>query len=160
MAWDIVQLHNQGWIKLFQPECATAGASPECHRSVQVGNQCYYAGSANYVVFGVMFRSCFDHFVEEGGSTWTIGRFSLKTMQALIKLYKSDAANFRPSQAWATAGWNRWPDGGTPPKGDRSNCAPVCPITYLGKPFQVNWFPQQFYTGEKKIIPPEDETSP
>src|SRR5262249_52961686 len=66
-AWDIVQLHNNAWILDYRSDlCATAGASPPCGSTVQVADQCHYAGSANYVIFGTMCRLCREHFLSIG----------------------------------------------------------------------------------------------
>ena len=59
-AWDIVELHNNAWILDYRPTCATQGANPPCGSTVQIGNECHYAGSANYVIWGVMCKLCFD----------------------------------------------------------------------------------------------------
>lgn len=148
-AWDIVQLHNNAWIhEQYRPQCATEKGQPPCGSSVQVGDACYYAGSANYVVFGAMCRLCFDHFVDRRDLSGAY-RFSRSSMRALVNLYKgtgpaglgTPSANFAESLQWSEAGFDRWPGGGKPPPGDRQNCRPVCPLPYAGPPFTVHWYP-------------------
>ena len=62
ISWDIWDLHNNGWILNYRPECATIGANPACGSTVQVGTECYYAGSVNYVIFGTMCKLCSDYY--------------------------------------------------------------------------------------------------
>jgi outer membrane protein OmpA-like peptidoglycan-associated protein len=151
-AWDIVQLHNQGWILGYRPLCASKGATPVCGDTVQVGTECYYAGSANYVIFGTMCRLCYDHFWALHRAGATIGYtgymdFTESSMVDLIDFYKSGSRNIGPSKSWAIAGRNGWPAGGTPPAGDRPGCAPECSVPYSGPDFDVNWYPYEFHTG-------------
>jgi hypothetical protein len=150
-AWDIIDLHNNAWIhQNYRPTCATAGATPPCGSSVQVGSECYYAGSANYVVFGVMCKLCFDHYMSTLNPQG-VNRFTKSKMLRLINYYKgtgfsglaTPAANFAESQQWAAAGYDGWPSGGTPPAGDRSNCSPLCPTRYSGRAFRVYWHPHR-----------------
>ena len=46
--------------------CGWGTADMRCgaasNTSVQVGTDCYYSGSANYVVFGTMCKLCFDYY--------------------------------------------------------------------------------------------------
>lgn len=135
-SWDIIELHNSDWIwQTFRPECATIGGNPPCGHSIQVGTQCHYAGSVNYVVYGLMCRLCYDR---------GIRRFTEEHMLAQIEMYKSGAPNYHPSRQWAIAGYRNWPSSGTP-AGDRSNCSPTCPTlrgTRLeNSPFFVRWCP-------------------
>jgi hypothetical protein len=62
VAWDINELHNHGWLDRYHPECATGGAGNKCDKSVWVQSDCYYPGSVNYVVYGVMMRLCHDFY--------------------------------------------------------------------------------------------------
>ena len=153
IAWDIVELHNNGWILNYRPMCATQGATPPCGSTVEVDDQCYYAGSANYVIFGTMCRLCYDHFRAQGRAGANVGYtgymdFTEDSMTDLIDLYKSSSANVGPSKDWAIAGRDGWPNGGTPPRGDRPGCAPACPDPYTGSAFRVNWYPRMWHTGE------------
>jgi hypothetical protein len=139
-SWDIVDLHNNDWInKDFQPTCATTGAKPACGESVQIDDDCYYAGSANYVIYGTMFRLCSGEDSD----------FTRPTMKSFIDMYKGSgisgvgtpAPNLKPSLAWAEAGWDGWPSGGTPPPGDRNNCVPMCPLPPTHTVFDIHWYP-------------------
>jgi hypothetical protein len=75
-------------------------------------------------------------------------------MRQLIDIYKgtgvtglaTPSANFGPSTAWAEAGYDGWPSGGSPPPGD-CPCTPMCPTPYTGPSFRVNWYPNQYFTG-------------
>jgi hypothetical protein len=144
-AWDIVELHNNGWILNYRPTCATQGASPACGSTVQVGDDCYYAGSPNYVIFGVMCKLCYDHFYSIGRAGASPGYtgymdFDEGSMVDLIDLYKGSSANVGPSKAWARAGYRGWPSARAP-RGDRNNCAPQCSQPYSGRDFRVHWYP-------------------
>jgi outer membrane protein OmpA-like peptidoglycan-associated protein len=146
-SWDIEQLHNNRWISRdYQPKnCATTGApkGTECGESVQVGADCYYSGSPNYVIFGTMFKLC------EQEDPDILFSFTRSNMRSLIDLYKGSgksglatpSANFKPALAWASAGFDGWPSGGSPPSGDRNNCKPMCPAPYSGVAFDVHWYP-------------------
>lgn len=149
-AWDIVELHNNAWIyQDYRPTCATQGANPPCGSTVQIGDECYYAGSANYVIFGKMCKLCADHYLSIPLINTGYARFTRNAMEDLIELYKgtgftglgSPSGNFRESVEWANAGYDGWPSGGAPPAGDRSNCAPLCPTPYRGSGFTVEWAP-------------------
>lgn len=151
-AWDIVELHNNAWILDYRPLCATRGATPPCGSTVQVGRECYYAGSPNYVIFGTMCRLCYDHFYTQGRAGANVGYtgwmdFTERSMLDLIDLYKPSSGNVGPSKAWAVAGRDGWPSRGSPPSGDRPGCAPQCSQPYTGPAFRVNWYPHAFHTG-------------
>lgn len=119
---------------------------------MQVGADCHYAGSPNYVIFGTMCRLCYDLFSAEHRAGSMPGYtgfmdFTESSMLDLIDLYKSSSANVRPSKAWAVAGRDGWSSGRTPPAGDRPGCAPQCSLPYSGPDFRVNWYPHEFHTG-------------
>jgi len=132
-AWDVDELHNHEWIKRYNPECAVGGQSKSCVASVEVNEKCFYAGSVNYVIFGVMCRLCFDHFVSIGQ---TDSDYTENSMLSSITMYKgggtpwgwSTAGNFHTSQKWSKTGYRGWPNGGTP-DADRGNCT-KCSLKY------------------------------
>lgn len=146
-AWDIFQLHNNAWISRdYRPACATVGATPPCGSTVQVGADCYYAGSPNYVIYGVMCKACYDHYAGKGNASG-MARFTQSKMEYWINYYKgtgsdgksTPSANFGPSRDWAIAGYAGWPSGGTPPPGDRNSCSPSCATPYGGGAFTYVW---------------------
>jgi RHS repeat-associated protein len=127
-AWDIDRLWrgNQAWINA-RPYCPPCATQPACRNTVEVGNQCYYAGSANYVLFGHMSSLC-------GWPKWQ--------MTFLIWSYKRNSPNYVTSRDWAIAGYDGWPAGSaSQPAGDRSQCSPVCPVVYSGPAFRFYWYP-------------------
>src|SRR5262249_25515278 len=126
-----------------------------CGSSVQVGNACHYAGSVNYVIFGVMCRLCYalyDRLLTEMGkpswyeSQWpylilkaTRDEFSRDGMLNMVDNYKGSgftgfatpSRTFAASSEWADFGYVGWTkDSVGTPSGDRSNCHPVCPQVY------------------------------
>jgi hypothetical protein len=136
VAWDIVELHNNAWIyQDYRPACASAGATPLCGSSVQVGSACHNAGSVNYVIFGMMCSLC---------DIWRA------TMHAMIWAHKVHLSGMDPdygaSLRWADAGFDGWPAGSTP-AGDRTNCTASCPTAYgptahnSSTSFDFNWVP-------------------
>jgi outer membrane protein OmpA-like peptidoglycan-associated protein len=145
-AWDIIELHNNAWILTYRPACATAGATPPCGSSVEVDGECSYAGSPNYVIFGVMCSLCSGHFTAIGSPR--AADFTQAGMLRLINLYKgtgftglsTPSANFGPSNDWARAGYAGWPAVSSP-AGDRPGCSPTCPTPYTGAAFTVRWHP-------------------
>jgi hypothetical protein len=170
-AWDIGQLHEisfvanaspaeleelermgyrrpRNWVLDYRPECATPGIRPPCGSTIQVGRNCYWAGSVNYVIFGVMMRLCYDYY-DSVGSVWK-NKHTMAAMYALIDAYKnmfglSDADNSTGtvtiSTYWAFVGYDGWPSvaGVYAPRGDRGHCRPCCPRIYHGPSFQVRW---------------------
>ncbi len=148
VAWDIVELHNNAWILGYRPACGTAGATPPCGSTVQLGGDCYYAGSPNYVIYGVMCKLCSDFFTSIADAAGA-ARFTQSKMEYWVNVYKgtgftglgTPSANFGPSKDWAIAGYNGWP-GTAAPAGDRNTCKPTCPTPYGGAAFTVNWVPR------------------
>ncbi len=147
-AWDIVELHQAArgiWPVAYRPECASKGAKPVCGTTVQVGNECFYMGSPNYVLFGAIMKQCSNHF--KGSDPEIRALFSELSMLMAIYAYKGpspisgDKGNWKSSMQWGKAGYHGWPNGGTSPKGDRSHCAPVCPTALIGSGFEAFWAP-------------------
>ena len=149
-AWDIVNLHNNAWILDYRPSCASRGATPPCGSSIQINTGCYYAGSVNYVIFGIMFNLCNNHFTVLGSTD--AANFTKSEMLNWINKYKgtgftglsTPSANFVDSQRWSVAGFDNWPAASDPPP-DRPNCSPVCPSAYFGSTFLVNWVPKGIF---------------
>jgi hypothetical protein len=166
IAWDIIELHFQvkeDWLnKKFRPPCATSGANPACGSSVTVDGGCHFAGSANYVIFGVMCRLCSDfaaaaykrtswyHILDLDTLRQLKLQFDESGMLSLIDLYKkwvprlkgdSAAGNIEAAKAWSKAGYNGWPTVASPAP-DRSNCATDCPNKSDCASFTVSWYPK------------------
>jgi hypothetical protein len=168
IAWDIVEMHGQVTGDLlnnrFRPACATSGATPACGSSVTVDGGCHFAGSANYVIFGVMCRLCSDFLADLWRrSAWysyrvliqgdklrmLMDEFTESGMLGTIDLYKkwlprlkfdSVASNIEAAKAWSKAGYNGWPSVPSPAP-DRSNCATDCPNKPDYSSFTVSWYP-------------------
>ncbi len=137
ISWDISELGPGGrerFANRHRPTCATCGFS------VQVGRDCHYSGSVNYVVYGVMMRLCRDNYADESASeSW----FSPEEMLELIYIHKNQsgtqAANFQASNEWALTGYHTGTVRPTPP-GDRKECDP-CPDQHTGPGLTVRWWP-------------------
>ena len=82
---------------------------------MQVGDGCHYAGSVNYVVYGVMLRLCHNHLKNQRSTLSST--YSEEQMTLYITIWKSlrGAPNLTASLRWAKAGYNGWPSGPTPP---------------------------------------------
>lgn len=166
-AWDIMELHEQvTGDKLnngFRPACATSGATPACGSSVTVDGSCHFAGSANYVIFGVMCKLCNDYYRSMlNDASWYeiidkdtyrngIMQFNQNGMLYLIDLYKkyiplmkfdSPAGNIEAAKRWSIAGFNGWPMGASTPAPDRGNCTLTCPMATSLASFRVSWYPK------------------
>jgi hypothetical protein len=147
-AWDIVPLHKQKWLDRMGPECGTPHGDEQerCNTSVQVDKGCHYAGSVNYVMWGVLSSLC---------------RIPPHLMVAAILAHKRESGGFAPntqvSIAWALAGLFGWP-GAKTPAGDRPDCATGCPDSMTGA-FEYHWVPHHtWYTLTPKCkdtLPPE-----
>jgi hypothetical protein len=142
-SWDIFELGPQGrekFAKKYQPECSTCGLT------VQVGRDCHYAGSVNYVSYGLMMRLCHDDFVKDDSSVanW----FSQEEMLEMVYIHKSfnwsfsQGANFQASNEWALVGYRNGSIRPTPPGDRRNECKELCPEEYSGRGFTVNWLPE------------------
>ena len=165
-AWDILEMHSQVTSDTLniglRPQCATSGATPACGSSVTVDNSCHFAGSANYVIFGVMCKLCSDHYSTMlSNASWYelidkqtyqdgLIQFSLTGMLGLIDLYKkylpllmldSPAGNIDAAKRWSIAGYYGWPHCATTPVPDRSNCTLTCPSATSLPKFNVSWYP-------------------
>ncbi|MEA2736293.1 MAG: hypothetical protein QOE14_2744 [Humisphaera sp.] len=128
-AWDINELKGfagpPAWLGGYSPPCATPAA---CASTVQISNQCFYVGSVNYSLLGVIAKGC----------GWSQAR--MKTIVYAYKgprIIKPKAGNYESSQDWAAAAYKGWPGGVATPKGDRPNCATTCPQWYSGGAFTV-----------------------
>jgi hypothetical protein len=138
IAWDIAELdpaNRKAFIARYGPECTT------CGNAVGVGYDCHFAGSVNYVVFGVMMRLCHDTFAGSPFASW----FDQDAMNLMIVLHKTDlvtadeSANLDPSSDWANAGYRGWPFKGPTPRGDRKQCKATCGKPYAGNGLTVRW---------------------
>ncbi len=155
-AWDISELHNNAWILDYRPECATQGNDPPCGSSVQIDDACHYAGSVNYVIFGVMCKLCQDHFTALGERS-SIGDFTEAEMLKWISRYKgagftglsTPSGNFDASNQWALAGNRGWPAGKSP-AGDRGNCSPSCAKAHKDT-FTVKWAKDRNFLADDKF---------
>jgi hypothetical protein len=135
--WEINQLgpgSREEGAKNFQPECATCTKS----LSVQVDDGCHYAGSVNYVVYGVMLRLCHDH-LEQMRSTLS-STYSEEQMALYVTIWKvlHGAPNLTASLKWARAGYHDWPESPTP-RPELPVCA-ECPKELRSR-LTVRWAP-------------------
>lgn len=155
VSWDVIELHIRDWIyQNYRPACATQGATPPCGQTVEVDNECYYGGTPNYVIFGKMCKLCHSHHA----GTADANRFTRDATLGLVDRYKGpgsllgQAPNWQPSRAWAAAGYDGWPGGGSPPAGDRSNCDPSCSIAFPAatgpQSFRWRWCPHTDPAGQ------------
>jgi hypothetical protein len=107
-----------------------------------LGKDCHYAGSVNYVVYGLMMRLCRDDLVKDDSSIadW----FTQEQMLEMVYIHKNltgtQAANFQASNEWALVGYRAGSIRPTPP-GDRKECKERCAKPYDGPGFTVRWLP-------------------
>ncbi len=146
VTWDILGIRDRHqWIERTRPTCDVGGPNP----TVDVGGQCFYTGSVNYLLWGVMFRLC-----AQANPNAASLAFSEDRMIEYISIYKggvpgvtNQSGNFGPSQWWSRAGYEGWPAAPTPP-GDRPKQKCTCPKdlgqdfpTNDGSTFLVGWAP-------------------
>jgi hypothetical protein len=146
-SWDILGIHDRHeWIEATRPTCDVGGPNP----TIEVGGQCFYTGSVNYLLWGVMFRLCAG--TRPQGDP---GMYNEDTMIEFVSSYKGglpgvvkESGNWGPSQWWARAGYEGWPAAATPP-GDRPKQKCTCPKS-MGqnwpsndgnRTFLIGWFP-------------------
>ncbi|MFC1759462.1 RHS repeat domain-containing protein [Planctomycetota bacterium] len=133
-AWDINQLHVQGWINAapYSPPCALPSSKNPlgCQNTVEVSGGCYYAGSVNYVVYGHLATLC--------GISRCWMQSLIDAYKGPVPFYRDPSPNWLPSKDWADAGFDGWP---TPPAAtpapDRAHCPATCPVPYAGIPFTI-----------------------
>ncbi|MCA9151763.1 MAG: hypothetical protein KDA92_20810, partial [Planctomycetales bacterium] len=165
IAWDILELHSQvtndTLNEKFRPICATSGARPACGSSVTIGGSCHFAGSANYVIFGVMCRLCHDHYdkmlndaafyeiYDKDAYRRSRLHFTESGMLGLVDLYKkyvpllsgdAPAGNIEGAKRWSIAGYHGWPYRAPTPLPDRVNCQLTCPHK-AAIPLNISWYP-------------------
>lgn len=154
MAWDVRQLFlpATSWLDLYyvssgcgSPRNAGCDTDPQrhlceeagtCGNSVVVGGRCMLAGTANYAIYGRMFKLCNDEFWPD---------FPRWDMRAMINMYKAlsvlfDSDDPEPPREMATAVF----DGAFPtiPSSaeNRAHCKGRCGKTHSGG-FGFVWEP-------------------
>ena len=135
LAWDIHELSSYGWPGTsewmnqsdYAPPCCTP---KKCHNTVEADGQCYYAGSVNYILLGVMARLCGKY-----------NQAEIIFAVAFKKLLDGSSAELRETETdWAFQGYHGWPNSGRPiVPGNRPRCLPQCPIKYKSGPFMAVW---------------------
>lgn len=136
MAWDVHELWRGGSKPFAGPDYRPPCGTPQrCADSVMVNDQCYYAGSVNYVIYGVMTRLC-------GGSRTLMWR-KVEAWKVILPAMMGDqpGANFVTAQSWADAGYQGWPLT-TQPRPDRISCVQKCPKPW-SKRFTYRWLPDE-----------------
>ena len=98
---------------------------------MQVGNECYYAGSAKYVIFGTMCKLCWDEF-----GKFEFSQDAMRLLVGLYKLWGLKGDNVDTAKAWATAGCQGWPSGGYATAGRHVKLFPYLPNALSGPGFQ------------------------
>ncbi len=148
MAWDIRQLYlpNTYWLNPYytlygcgsprDPACTINGLDEceikgTCGNTVLVGGKCMLAGTANYAIYGKMFKLCHDEFSAD---------FPRWDMKSMIWLWKKALDDPDPPTAMATAAFD-----GTFPTlpadaENRGNCTGRCSQAFSGS-FDFVWEP-------------------
>ena len=151
MAWDTRQLFlpNTGFLDRYfrssgcgsprDPGCETDGTrnlcetAGSCGNTVVVGGKCMLAGTANYALYGKMFKLCNDEFSPD---------YPRWDMRAMIWLYKVIPDDPGPPLAMATAAF----DGAFPTvpaaAENRGSCTGRCGVVH-GQSFDFIWEPYQ-----------------
>jgi hypothetical protein len=138
IGWEINELGPGGRDQLAEsakPKCATCTKNP----SVQVDG-CHYAGSVNYVIFGVMMRLCHTDYRDSvGPARLRASYYEESSMVTIISAYKTlrRAPNKAASIRWAKAGYNGWPSVPAP-QPELLKCA-ACPNEV--RRLTVRWLP-------------------
>ena len=133
----MLQLHGcQEWLEDYWPTCSTG---PDCKWTVQVDNQCFYAGNVNYVTLGRIVRLCCHVCYHSKKDTCRTN------MVMMIRAYKGGTPSFMPSVEWAIAGFEGWPETyGTPPS-SYPKCRIGCPTKYHNGLFEIRWDPIKYF---------------
>lgn len=168
-AWDILDIGGGG----TNPSIALNGSclpphncrmtGTGCEFSANVDGQCYYQGSANYVIWGVMCRLCHDYSLKVEGilgtqdpDNPTSSKFDERHMLFFINLHKgkipflrAESPNLETSKGWARAGYHGWHlglRGAAAPFGDRPQCDTTCKW-HVPFRFGVMWQPMPVIAG-------------
>ena len=111
----------------------SADENPEtCSCTVQVGSQCWLAGTVNYGTYGIMMRLGYDYFHSP--------LFSRYVMTQLIRRYIGGRENADIPLSWAVATWNNGPGAMPPGPGNRPRCRTTCRYSATGG-FDYVWEP-------------------
>jgi len=142
MAWDIHELFlpETSWLRTspFRPSCgippAPAGdieLASTCGNSVQVGSQCFLAGTVNYALLGQICRLCNDEF----------GVLSEYTCANLIDAWTLHGLRDDPGPptAWMRSAFRGYP-GNHPTSENRAHCNRRCLVPFTGS-FTWVWEP-------------------
>lgn len=150
MAWDVIELYlpNTSWLDAYfrnlgcgsprdrrcesdptRSLCETRGT---CGNTVEVGGKCMLAGTANYALYGKLFRMCNDEFWPD------YPRWDMRAMIRLWKAFGSDDVS--PPLAMASAAFD-----GTLPSvpasaENRRDCTGRCSLGSLSG-FDFVWEP-------------------
>lgn len=112
----------------YRSLCETAGS---CGNTVLVGGKCMLAGTANYALYGKMFRLCHDEFAPD---------YPRWDMRAMIRLWKTLTDDPEPPLAVASAAF----DGTFPTTSaaaeNRAGCTGRCGLPFTGS-FDFIWEP-------------------
>lgn len=149
-AWEVEELRTlRRLIATKFPHCPRGGPKDYCKQTVTIEGKCYYMGSVNYLIYGVMWRLC-------GSRTemTAAGSLSLEAMVRAYKFTQEGATNTEESVAWAKAGYQGWPSKGVPtppPDAPAQACSP-CSSQYLDR---LHWHwtglqPRGTYTPETR----------
>jgi hypothetical protein len=137
----------------FDPlhECDTV-----CSNTVQIGNECWVSGTVNYGLFGVLMRSCFDHYFLlapfSPSAALKVPLFSLASTMSLVGAYKAlKGDSIVGPERWAAKTWVLGP-GALATGGNRPNCAPTCPGP-APPTFLVVWEPNMTRLGMPADLP-------
>ena len=162
------------------PRCGWFATDPDYDKdkqiagTVTVDNSCHLAGSANYVIFGVMMKLCHDEYDDrvtqaqtcaDNRAWWKrtpdLDLEELKAMELVfteghmrtliwaykghIWFYRDASGNFEAGKRWASAGYNGWPTGESTPEADRASCAVPCPLAYGSRGTRTGDFHVNWY---------------
>ncbi|WP_291295176.1 hypothetical protein [Elioraea sp.] len=115
-----------------------------CATTVQIGNECWVSGTANYGTYGIMMRECHDWLAgsgDLGNCLLPPAVFSRDATTLMVQAYKRlDRDDPEPPTRWAVATY----DGGATAYasgGNRPNCPTTCAVPYGGGPFGYVWEP-------------------
>jgi hypothetical protein len=147
MAWDVEDLYlpNTRWLDSYfrrkgcgsprDPGCDTdpyrhkCEKSGTCGNSVVVGGKCMLAGSANYGLYGKMWRLCHDYF------PYAYPRWGMTTLVGAYNILDSPAA-LAMAQAVFDGAYPTVPDKAA----SRAECTGRCDLTHGGM-FDFIWEP-------------------
>jgi len=150
--FDLIPLHvdkdkkDRHWLDNLPARCCNPRTETGCGLTVIVRGECHRSYNVNYVLFGILWRFCYE------GLGWIHPGMDVASGEALMMAWKVQYGwrEFLGALEWYLAGWAGWPDADTPHSAlTGSVCPDACrrlpgdppgPWGSMDTPFNSIWY--------------------